>query len=229
MVRQGHPRKTGLPMAVVGVLLVGCVVLVVGCSAGRSETPKEGKRDRTEATGEQGRSPKATSERARCEGTRTFTLEEYQAFQGWIWRGTYTTNDVPGCLKGGPITGTDKRDELAGEGGADKVRALGGRDELLGGPGGDVLHGGPAADLLYGGGGDDVLYGGDGDDNKRVLAGGTGEDVIYGGDGDDLLNSSGDGQRDELHCGEGTDVYLADKADRVSNGCEEKMKVYSVY
>lgn len=53
--------------------------------------------------------------------------------------------------------------------------------------------------------------------------------MIYGGDGDDLLNSSGDGRRDELYCGEGTDWYLADKFDRVSSSCEEKMKVYSVY
>ncbi len=61
-------------MAVVGLFLLGCAVLVgIGCSGIRSEAPQE-KQGRTEATHkDQGRSPEATaSEEARCEGTRTY-------------------------------------------------------------------------------------------------------------------------------------------------------------
>jgi Ca2+-binding RTX toxin-like protein len=211
--------------------LIGCAVilLAVGCLGTRSEAPKEKEQGHTEATNtEQTRSPEPTDseEDVRCDRTRTFTLE--CAFQGWIWRGTYTTNDIPGCPKGGLITGTDERDELAGKKGEDKLRGLGGRDELLGGSGSDVLKGGPDADLLYGGNGDDVLYGGPGDDDRRVLAGGKGEDVIYGGDGDDMISATWDKQRDELYCGEGIDRYLADKLDHVSSSCEKKEKVHIV-
>ena len=113
-------------IAVMGDFLMGCaVLLLVGCAGVRSEAPEE-EQGHTEATKQQqghlettegqARSAEATSEENRCEGTRTFTLREYHAFQGWIWRGTYTTNDVPGCPKGGLITGTDKRDELDARG-----------------------------------------------------------------------------------------------------------------
>jgi len=218
-------------VAVVVAFLLGCAgVVVAGCSGMRSEAPKEERRQ-TEATRQQGRSPEATAseEEARCEGTRAFTLKEYHAYSYCIWRGTYTTNDVPGCPKGGVITGTDGRDELAGEKGEDKVRGLGGRDELLGGSGSDVLYGGRDADFLYGGKGDDVLYGGDGDDDKRVLLGGTGEDVIYGGDGNDSIDTADDRQRDKLYCGEGIDWYNADKIDFVSSSCEKKAEVTVMY
>jgi len=208
---------------------MGCAVLllVVGCAGVRSGAP-QGEQEHTEATKEQAHSPEATaSEEARCEGTLTF--KDNGAVAGWIYRGTYTTNDVPGCSTDGLITGTDNRDELAGEEGKDKVRALGDRDELLGGSGSDVLYGGPGADFLYGEEGDDVLYGGDGDDDKRVLAGGKGEDVIYGGDGNDLIYTSDDRQRDKLYCGEGRDWYFADKIDYVSSSCEKKGRETVVY
>ena len=127
----------GCLIAVVGLLLIGCAFLLVASCAGvRSEAPKE--QGRTEATKQvQGRLPEATSEEARCEGTRTIDLPH----------GPYITNDVPGCPKGGLLSGTDGRDKLYGGNGVDKVSGLGGSDELWGGFGGDyVMDGGPGND-----------------------------------------------------------------------------------
>jgi hypothetical protein len=67
MIRQGHL------IAVVGVLLMGCVVLlmVVGCAGMRSKASKQEEQVHTETTKEQTRAPEATaSEEARCAGTR---------------------------------------------------------------------------------------------------------------------------------------------------------------
>jgi hypothetical protein len=63
----------------------------------------------------------------------------------------FTTNDLPGCPKGGLLSGTDKPDQLAGEEGADEVRALGGNDFLAEG------HGRDAIDVIYGGPGQALL------------------------------------------------------------------------
>jgi Ca2+-binding RTX toxin-like protein len=235
VVRQGHL------MAVVISFLIGCAVLLVGCTGLRSEAPEE-TQGRTQATKEQTRSPEATaSEQARCGGTRTVDLQGR----------TYTTNDVSGCPPGGLLSGTDGRDKLDGEYGDDEIRGLGavdaifgglGSDVIYGGPGDDllegssywsdesikdVLHGGPGRDLLGGRGGDDVLYGGDGND---FPTGGKGEDVIYGGDGNDHIDGATVDmhgvrvrkQRDELYCGEGKDHYTADKLDYVDSSCEVK-------
>ena len=121
----------------------------------------------------------------------------------------YTTNDLPGCPKGGLLLGTDKSDQtrsreparpgLAGEDGDDEIRGLGGSDE--------IFHGS----------GDDVIYGGDGDD---LVFPDKGNDVIYGGDGNDVLDSHDDGQQDKLYCGAGRDKYVADKNDYVDSSCE---------
>ena len=158
--------------------------LVVGCSGTRSETSKKEK---------QGSSPEATaSEEARCDGTRT--IEKY--------RQVYTTNDLPGCPKGGLLLGTDGPDKLDGGDGDDEIRGLG------------------ATDAISGGAGDDVLYGGDG--NDAVLYGGKGEDVLYGGDGNDFLDATLDGQRDKLYCGKGKDTYIADKNNDVDSSCEKE-------
>ena len=195
VVRQGHL------IAVVGIFLIGCAVLllVVGCAVTRSEAPKEGQ-GHTEATmKEQGRSPQATaSEEARCEGRQPFERPYEPNEEGWL------TNDVPGCLRGGLLSGTDSNDMLDGLAGD------------------DVIHGGPGDDSeVYGDGGEDVIYGGAGDDE---LEGGWGKDVIYGGDGNDLLDgaSNDDGERDELYCGNGKDYYAADKHDYVDSSCEVK-------
>jgi hypothetical protein len=56
------------------------------------------------------------SEGARCEENRD--------------EGRFTTNDLPGCPKGGLLLGTDKGDWLAGGEGEDEVRALGCSDNL---------------------------------------------------------------------------------------------------
>src|SRR5215211_5212345 len=133
VVRQGHL------IAVVGTFLIGCAVLllVVSCAGTSSEAPKEGQ-GHTEATKEQTRSAEATeAEEARCDGTRTFKNRQ----QG---PGTFVTNDLPGCPKGGLLLGTDEHkyrriDQLAGKDGDDEIRGLGGPDSLLGGPGNDVI------------------------------------------------------------------------------------------
>jgi hypothetical protein len=228
VVRQAHL------IAVVGTFLMGCAVLlmVVGCSGVRSEASNE-EQGHTEATKEQERSPEATvSEEARCEKTRTFHRKNYL--------GSYVTNDVPGCPKGGLLSGTDGPDILAGMDGDDKIRGLGDQDVIEGGPGNDEVIGDRGNDVLLGGPASDVLYGGPGADqlagacqtgachqghNEDVLYG-----VLYGGDGNDQIDAL-DGQRDELYCGGGWDRYRADeKGDRymndaidyVDSSCEKK-------
>jgi Ca2+-binding RTX toxin-like protein len=195
------------------VFLIGCaVVLMAGASGVRAQASKK--------------------EETRCEGTRKINVNLPARF---------TSNDIPGCPQGGLLLGTDKGDDLlAGEKGDDEVRALGGRDDVMGGPGNDVIYGGADNDSLIGDGrdedGNDVIYGGPGDDG---LNGTAGNDVIYGGPGDDkidggpseavyggpgeLLPGGGDGQRDEIHCGEGRDSYWADKEDYVDSSCEVKL------
>src|SRR5215217_6540123 len=177
-------------MAVVA-FLIGCafLLLAVGCAGTSSESSQR----------EQGSSPQATdSEEARCEGTRKINVNLPVRF---------TTNDLPGCPKGGLLLGTDKADELDGEKGDDEVRGLGGSDDIMGGDGNDVLYGGSGRDGVGGYDGDDIIYGGPGDDGNLVGFGG--KDVIYGGPGDDTkldVASAGefgnDGQRDKLYCGE---------------------------
>jgi hypothetical protein len=185
---------------------------VGGCTGTTSsEAPQEKQQGHTEATTkEQTRSPEATeAEEARCEGTSTT--------KNPMAGGTYITNDLPGCPKGGLLEGTDKHnhmvDQLFGKDGDDEISGLGGPDWLYGGPGSDVIYGGP------------------GDDS--FLAGDEGEDVIYGGDGNDRLSGLQPpppgrlpAQRDELYCGEGRDKYTADKLDYVDSSCEKKLPPY---
>jgi len=180
---------------VVVSFLIGCVVIVVvGCSGPPSETSKK----------EQGSSPQATaSEEARCQGTST-TKDPRPLSEGPTKR--FTTNDMPGCPKGGLLLGTDKHDYLNGNDGDDVIRGLGGGDDLYGGDGKDVLYGGPGEDRI-------AVFG------PR----GKGEDVIYGGDGNDLLWSK-DGQRDKLYGGKGKDMCTFDKLDYVDSSCEQKRR-----
>ena len=223
MVRQGH-------FIAVVAFLIGCVILlVVGCAGTSSETSKK-EQEPTEATKkEQTRSPEATvsEEQARCEGTR-----KIKRSGGWVGWGVHTTNDLPGCPKGGLLLGTDGPDKLFGGDGEDKIRGLGGEDEFWGGDGNDVIYGGPGNDTLDG---DmvheknaDVIYGGDGDDS---ISGGEGADVIYGGDGNDSIEEGGAGKDvypDKFYCGKGKDkIYsslgnISGKNDYVSSSCEKK-------
>jgi hypothetical protein len=193
VVRQAHL------IAVVGVLLIA--VVVVGCAGVRSEAPEE-EQGHTEATKEQeGSSPEATTEEARCEGTRTIKLQRYVVV---------VTNDVPGCPNGGLLSGTAKNDELDGMKGDDEIHGLGGSDWLVGGDGNDVIYGGAGHE-------------------EQGIHGGRGEDVLYGGGGNDILHGTGDGgQRDKLYCGKGRDAYLADKNDYVDSSCEMMAKTVMV-
>ena len=165
MVRQGQL------IALVGIFLIGCAVLLlgVGCSGTSSET--SGK--------EQASSPEATaSEEARCEGTRT------------IKHGSRITNDIPGCPKGGLLLGTDKSDglpadrpSLDGGDGDDTIRGLGGSDYIFHGSGDDVVYGGDGDDDLVPDSGNDVIYGGDG--NDKLYSNDDGGDKLYCGAGRD--------------------------------------------
>ena len=226
MLREGEGAvvRQGRSIAVVGTFLIGCafLLLMVGCAGTSSESPKE--QGPTEATEEQAHSE-------RCEGTRTIdilsqsaraTAQTSATAQASAAASLYTTNDLPGCPKGGLLSGTDKLDKLAGGEGDDELRGLGGRDKLNGGNGNDVVYGGPGGDGLFDGvetEGDDVFYGGAGNDG---LTTGLGEDVLYGGDGDDFFSADRDRQRDKLYCGKGKDSYLADKNDYVDSSCEKK-------
>jgi hemolysin type calcium-binding protein len=191
VVRRGHL------IAVVGTFLIwGAVLLAVGCAGTSSETSKK-EQEPTEATKkEQTRSPEAmATEEARCQGTRPFV-----SFQGIH----LTTNDLPGCPKGGLLLGTDKHDRLGGKKGDDEIRGRGDRDEISGGPSNDIIYGGPGNDDAFGGGG---------------------YDVIYGGDGNDFIFENRDGGHNKIYCGEGKDTYGASKNDYVSSSCEKKVSL----
>jgi uncharacterized protein YceK len=106
-------------MAVVGAFLIGYAVLllVVGCAGVRSEASQKE---------EQGHAEAAASEEARCSQTRTFKVYAYETGPK-----VYTTNDVPGCPKGGLLSGTDGRDKLNGQDGDDELHGLGKKDKLM--------------------------------------------------------------------------------------------------
>ena len=234
MVRQGHL------IAVVGTFLIGCAVLVLvgGCAGvgsealqkqrGHTKATKQEQEGHTEATEAQARSPEATaSEDSRCEKARTFHRKNSL--------GTWVTNDVPGCPKGGLLLGTDGPDNLAGMDGDDKIRGLGDQDALYGGPGNDFLVGDTddhaegrykSNDVLWGEAGSDVLHGGAGADflysYSQTDGGLKGKDVLYGGAGNDTIVADDYHKQDKLYCGEGWDRYMADKGDFVSSSCEKK-------
>jgi RTX calcium-binding nonapeptide repeat (4 copies) len=110
---------------------MGCAVLVIaGCAGVRSEASQKEEQGHTEAT----------TEEARCEGTRTFQSQ----------RELFTTNDVPGCPNGGLLSGTDKADNLDGKDGDDEIRGLGGVDVINGGDGNDVIYAGDGNDWIIG-------------------------------------------------------------------------------
>jgi hypothetical protein len=204
---EGVVVRQGRCIALVA-FLIGCsVLLVVGCAGVGSEAPQK----------EQTHSPQATaSEEARCQGTRTVKSPKGGS------SARFTTNDLPGCPKGGLLLGTDGPDKLYGGDGDDEIRGLGATDVIVGGDGNDVIYGGPGDDsTLDGRDGDDVIYGGDGDD--KWLIDGKGVDVIYGGDGSDHILTIYDHQRDKLYCGKGKDYYGASKNDYVSSSCEKEL------
>ena len=175
--------RQGRSIAVVVAFLIGCAVfLLAGASGVQAEA--------------------SNKEEARCEGTRTIGPAD---LGGEI----VTTNDIPGCPKGGLLLGTE---------GSDRTRSRDpARPSLYGGDGDDTIRGLGGNDDISHGSGDDVIYAGPGNDNVFPD---VGKDVMYGGPGDDMLASNdGDGQGDKLYCGEGRDRYFADSSDYVDSSC----------
>ena len=117
------------------------------------------------------------------------------------------------------VIGTAGAEYMFGGAGRDLLRGGGGADRLVGGdrfvPGRDIPLG--SDDRLEGGAGPDVLDGEGGDD---LLIGGGGRDILDGGRDRDRLRS-GDGDRDWVLCGRGSDRLAASAADVVTRGCEQ--------
>ena len=114
------------------------------------------------------------------------------------------------------IEGTVMDDAQLGEGGADELTGGAGDDEAYGGEGPDESLGGAGDDQLISGPGDDVSHGGRGSDE---LFDDQGHEDLHGGAGDDRF-SAHDGDRDQIDCGDGEDIVVADGHDRVAKDCE---------
>lgn len=140
--------------------------------------------------------------------------------------------------------GGDGNDTLNGDGGSDKLSGDAGDDILHGGADPDALNGGEGNDLLDGGAGSDVLIGGPGNDTADYSARTKNVDVTLDGadndgetnendqiratvestktgGGNDTINVR-DGIAGDVSCGGGTDVVIADMADRINDNCEQK-------
>jgi len=81
----------------------------------------------------------------------------------------------------------------------------------------DALNGTQSADAIRGHGGNDRLAGRAGAD---FLEGGGGRDLVDGGAGADRIGVHLDGARDDVRCGAGRDVVVAERIDRVAADCE---------
>src|SRR5829696_3120693 len=104
-------------------------------------------------------------------------------------------------------------DGSPGEG--DDVRST--VEDVLGGTGRDILLGNARRNGLNGGPGNDTIQGREGADR---LTGGAGRDRVDAGPGRDLL-ALRDGAVDTGICGDGPDVAVADRGDRLQ-GCEKR-------
>jgi Tol biopolymer transport system component len=96
------------------------------------------------------------------------------------------------------ILGTDGDDTVLTGRAPDRICGLGGRDRIESGRGADYVDGGSSADRIDGGRGRDRLVGGGGPDTVVAW----------------------DEERDVIACGDGVDVVLADRVDRVAADCE---------
>lgn len=81
----------------------------------------------------------------------------------------------------------------------------------------DRLVGSPQTDTIDGRSGNDAISGLAGSD---LMIGGLGADHVSGGPGNDSIAANGDGARDTIACGPGSDVVNADLADAVARDCE---------
>lgn len=141
------------------------------------------------------------------------------------------------------IEGSDFDDRVrAADATSLRIRAGAGNDVLIGSLGEDLLDGGDGWDAVdYGARITPLTISASGDaesgapgerdvvtTDNEVLIGGSAPDVLIGsggpsrlvgGDGDDRLEDT-DGSVDQLVCGAGTDVAIADRADGVALDCE---------
>ena len=108
---------------------------------------------------------------------------------GTVWTAADIAANLTNELSEGAdvFTATAAADIIFARGGNDVVRSLGG------------------SDFIDGGAGNDTLYGGDGNDS---MTGGADPDVLFGDAGNDAIDGRGDGARDNMTGGLGSDVYL---------------------
>jgi Ca2+-binding RTX toxin-like protein len=102
------------------------------------------------------------------------------------------------------VTGTSFNDTIIGEAAAGPSQP-------------NIFNGGNGNDTVRGGDGNDTVNGGGGDD---TVVGNAGQDSLVGGSGNDAVNAAGDGFKDNLNCGTGTDTHTADAIDFVGASCE---------
>jgi Ca2+-binding RTX toxin-like protein len=112
--------------------------------------------------------------------------------------------------------GTALADILNGSPLRDVINALDGNDTINGGVGDDELDGASGNDTIDGGPGADDLLGRSGAD---ILIGGPGTDTLEGGSDNDRIEAR-DGEIDQITCGSGYDVVIADAKDAVASDCE---------
>ena len=105
---------------------------------------------------------------------------------------------------GGVVVTLDGRSDDGAPGEGDNVR----RDV-------EHVYGGPGDDRLTGSNSRNTLDGASGDDHLR---GGRGDDSLFGAQGNDILEAR-DRVGDEVDCGSGRDVAVADREDRTAS-CE---------
>lgn len=127
----------------------------------------------------------------------------------WSPDGNWISFLAPPVLRGRPFRHCLERLYVIRADGSAKrpigVCELGGNwtnDRIVGTSGPDAIVGGPGADRLFGRGASDTVEGGFGADVIRV----------------------GDGARDEVDCGPGRDVVIADAIDSVASDCERVVR-----
>ncbi len=110
------------------------------------------------------------------------------------------------------ITGTPRNDAKIGTDAAQKIDLLAGNDTSDAKGGADCVLGGDGNDQLKGGAGDDEIRSGAGNDTVDA---GAGKDVVDAGAGNDFVNVK-DGIAENVNCGAGNDVAIADSTDTAS-------------
>jgi Ca2+-binding RTX toxin-like protein len=111
---------------------------------------------------------------------------------------------------------------IDGGAGNDSIYGGAASDSLLGGDGADIVSGRAGDDSIFGGGGNDALRGDAGNDfleggaGNDLVVGGIGADRMFGLAGNDRLLSDGDGTRDTVIGGTGSDAGEVDELDSVA-------------